>query len=54
MTLNELFRRSGEPTFTTPLGVLLEVIPETLKADAAFIDPPLNENDYGRQVLRDS
>lgn len=45
MTLNEIFRKFGEPVYTTPLSVLYEVLEPD--ESAVIGNPPLTTEDYG-------
>ena len=41
MSLNELFRKSGEPTFFTPVGVVGELVNQS-GGQVTIINPPFS------------
>ena len=45
MTLNEIFRKFGEPVYTTPISVLAEVLEHD--ESAVIGNPPLKAENYG-------
>ena len=54
MTLNELFRRSGEPTYHTPIAVIGELVKAAGKREKWQVDLTISEREQARTEFNQS
>ena len=54
MTLNEIFRRTGEPTYHTPIAVIGELVKAAGKREKWQVDLTISEREQARTEFNQS